>query len=241
MDRLNEILKNNHSSCILFPDSNDVEDDIDKDDKDNNTKDNNKDNKDTNDNNKDNKKDYKNINNDNKKDNNKDNKKILSVEELFNKNKTNTFKSYESNKLNIIVPDGSWECAKAIVREIRKEVTSIQTPCVSLDMDIVSLHHSSLIEALKLGQGLGRISTLEAIAIFKKQSGNIINYNDLINCLQPLVNYININFNSSNNTIINDNNRFDNNVKEIKNKCLSMMLNDLKDIPIIPIPYGLRR
>lgn len=222
MNRLNEILKNNESSFILFPDDNDVEDNNNNC---NNIKDNN---------------------------NNYKKKNILSVEELINKHKIiKTYESNESNKLNelnklnIIVPDGSWECAKALVREIRKQVTSLQVPCVSLDMTIVSIHHSTLIEALKEGQGLGRISTLEAIAIFLKQSGNITNYNDLIICLQPLVNYININFNSNNNMKTNNNINNSNNkldiVNENMNNCLNMLLNDLKDIPFISIPYGLRR
>ena len=68
---------------------------------------------------------------------------------------------------NIIVPDGSWECCRAMVnalhaRQIQNSTNQLRY--VHLDKDRVA-YHSPLIESLKAGQGLGRISTLEAIAL----------------------------------------------------------------------------
>ena len=68
----------------------------------------------------------------------------------------------------IIVPDGSWECCRAMVnalhaRQIQNSTNQLRY--VHLDKDRVAAYHSPLIESLKAGQGLGRISTLEAIAL----------------------------------------------------------------------------
>jgi len=43
---------------------------------------------------------------------------------------------------------------------------------VALSPNAVAEHHSPLIEALKTGQGQGRISTLEACALFLREAGH---------------------------------------------------------------------
>jgi protein-L-isoaspartate(D-aspartate) O-methyltransferase len=69
------------------------------------------------------------------------------------------------SKMTIIVPDGTWENARAIVAEIRRVVSQDQLPSFSLNPEVVGRHFSPLIETLKEGQGVGRITTLEACAL----------------------------------------------------------------------------
>eukprot|EP01036_Dinobryon_divergens_P022342 gene22341-30587_t len=74
-------------------------------------------------------------------------------------------KGISGSKITIIVPDGTWENARAIVNEIRRKVSHDQLPSYSLNPEIVERHFSPLIESLKEGQGMGRITTLEACAL----------------------------------------------------------------------------
>ena len=74
--------------------------------------------------------------------------------------------------LTIIVPDGSWECARALVRALLQSAGKeggARRPhnhlrCIALDEARVRRHVSPLIDALHCGAGRGRISTLEACA-----------------------------------------------------------------------------
>ena len=82
----------------------------------------------------------------------------------------------KGERRTLVVPDGSWECARAVVRELRSRLARLgkppaALPFVPLDDSKVKLHHSPLIEALKAGQGQGRISTLEACALFLREAG----------------------------------------------------------------------
>jgi protein-L-isoaspartate(D-aspartate) O-methyltransferase len=84
--------------------------------------------------------------------------------------------SSTTTTIDIIVPDGSWECCRAMVEALheRQTLDSAKRICyVRLDEDRVAAYHSPLIEALKAGQGQGRISTLEAIALFLDEASNI--------------------------------------------------------------------
>ena len=71
--------------------------------------------------------------------------------------------------LTVLVPDGSWECARALVTEFHRRARK-QLQCVSLDPDRVSLQTSPLLEALHPGAGKGRVSTLEACALFLEET-----------------------------------------------------------------------
>ena len=73
--------------------------------------------------------------------------------------------------LTLVVPDGSWEAARAIVHAMQRlapPASSERRPLrhVGLDERRIARHTSPLIEALRAGAGLGRISTLEACALF---------------------------------------------------------------------------
>ena len=117
----------------------------------------------------------------------------ISVSEMFEqiKDSTTAFapcSNTSSNIINIIVPDGSWECCRAMVRVLERCGTDLQ--CVRLDPDKVECHRSPLIEALKSGQGQGRISTLEAIALFLQEAAETMETMEIIetmgieNCLK---------------------------------------------------------
>ena len=71
--------------------------------------------------------------------------------------------------VTVIVPDGSWEHVKAMVKSLvsrAKVKYGNDLGCVRLVDSNVQAHTSPLIEALQKGQGTGRLSTLEACAIF---------------------------------------------------------------------------
>ena len=62
------------------------------------------------------------------------------------------------------MPDGSWECARALVVELRRRCAPHALRCVHLDAARVAAHTSPLLDALHPGAGRGRLSTLEACA-----------------------------------------------------------------------------
>jgi hypothetical protein len=69
--------------------------------------------------------------------------------------------------LTLIVPDGPWDCTRALVRvlEQRAAAGGWRLRRMVLDDAVVSGHQSQLIEALQSGAGRGRVSTLEACAL----------------------------------------------------------------------------
>ncbi|KAL1526855.1 hypothetical protein AB1Y20_015547 [Prymnesium parvum] len=71
--------------------------------------------------------------------------------------------------LTVLVPDGTWEWARAIVRMLHARSVA-QLPLVALDEAEVSRHHSALLEALRPGAGRGRLSTMEACALFLSEA-----------------------------------------------------------------------
>ena len=78
--------------------------------------------------------------------------------------------------VTVIVPDGSWRMSEALTRRILKRgielgVSPAELPCVSLERAAVAQHRSPLIDALKPGKGSGRLSTLEAMALFLHEFG----------------------------------------------------------------------
>lgn len=107
---------------------------------------------------------------------------------------TDTRACQENVRTTIIIPDGSWECTKAMVKEMRKQVSPALIPNIALDVETVATHHSPLIEALKSGQGTGRISTLEACGLFLRGVGYEAVSSKLMCCLDPLVKYVKSHF-----------------------------------------------
>ena len=102
----------------------------------------------------------------------------------------NSFVNSQHNglrELTVIVPDGSWANASQLVKAMQS-VERISL--VALDAVSVSDHHSPLIEALKAGQGQGRISTLEACVLFLKEAMASEYAEMLMTQLNPLVKYI---------------------------------------------------
>lgn len=70
--------------------------------------------------------------------------------------------------MTVLVPDGPWECARALVRELeRRSATGFgrKLQRMVLDDQVVAGYESKLIEALKAGAGRGRVSTIEACAL----------------------------------------------------------------------------
>ena len=67
--------------------------------------------------------------------------------------------------MTVLVPDGSWECARALVRDLEARAPP-RTPLrsITLDASAIALRTSPLLEALHQGSGQGRLSTLEAAA-----------------------------------------------------------------------------
>ena len=99
--------------------------------------------------------------------------------------------SIEESRMTVIVPDGSWENARAIWKEIRKKVSKEIVPNYTLKQDLVDQHFSPLIESLKGGQGMGRISTLEACAIFMQETGQSAHLvEQMLDGLSPLVEFV---------------------------------------------------
>jgi protein-L-isoaspartate(D-aspartate) O-methyltransferase len=73
----------------------------------------------------------------------------------------------------ILVPDGSWQCTRALLHDLEGRTMAKPLVRVRLNEDRVARCTSPLIDALKPGQGLGRISTLEAIALFLSEAAEI--------------------------------------------------------------------
>ena len=76
-------------------------------------------------------------------------------------------------RLVILVPDGSWECAKALVADVRRRAahyTDAPIRYVYLDPSRVAAHSSPLLDALHAGAGRGRLSTIEACALFLEEA-----------------------------------------------------------------------
>ena len=89
----------------------------------------------------------------------------------------------------VIVPDGSWECAKALVAEIQRRAgRSIKL--LELDRDRVAATTSQLIDALHHGSGCGRISTLEACAQLIEEAGDSERARRVVDAMAPLVQHI---------------------------------------------------
>lgn len=87
--------------------------------------------------------------------------------------------SQEENSLTVLVPDGSWDCARAVVRKIialRNSLTASDIAprrplrFVRLSDKLVAQHTSSIIDALRAGAGKGRLSTLEAMAMLPAEA-----------------------------------------------------------------------
>ena len=75
-----------------------------------------------------------------------------------------------SDVSNVIVVDGSWKNCHAMVDDMTRINPKLRF--VRLNENSVASFHSPLIESLKAGQGLGRISTLEAMALFLRETGH---------------------------------------------------------------------
>ena len=74
----------------------------------------------------------------------------------------------QATVMTVVVPDGSWEHAHALVRALAVRRTALGLMphrYVRLADLTVEQHESPLIEALKAGAGRGRLSTLEACAM----------------------------------------------------------------------------
>ena len=89
----------------------------------------------------------------------------------------------------VIVPDGSWECAKALVAEIQRRAGR-RIKLLELDRDRVAATTSQLIDALHHGSGCGRISTLEACAQLIEEAGDSERARRVVDAMAPLVQYI---------------------------------------------------
>ena len=96
--------------------------------------------------------------------------------------------SSTSTSINILVPDGSWECCRSIVQDMSRMNTSIQF--VRLNQKKVNKYQSPLIEALKEGQGQGRITTLEACALLCAEMNQQQMYHQMLQCMKGLTEYI---------------------------------------------------
>ena len=103
----------------------------------------------------------------------------------------------------VLVPDGSWFNAKALVAFMQRLLATRSVPLpskpfVRLDDGPIAAYTSPLIEALNAGSGRGRVSTLEAMAFFLEEAsgGELAGAHprlDLGACgkvLQPLVSYV---------------------------------------------------
>ena len=155
----------------------------------------------------------------------------------------NSNRSSSQPTLTIIVPDGPWDGARAMVESFKRRVSPDKSmpPLMQLDETLVANTFSPLIDALKAGQGKGRISTLEACAILLQQIGHVEAAQCLVDCLQPLVESIHqsaLNFKviaggeCCNKTV--------NNVLRY-NQMLHCLLEVVKQITPIPVPVGLRK
>ena len=75
----------------------------------------------------------------------------------------------DAEELTVLVPDGSWDCARALVRDLERRRKTLRPGSalrfVRLGDEVVAAHTSSIIEALRSGAGSGRLSTLEAMAL----------------------------------------------------------------------------
>lgn len=156
---------------------------------------------------------------------------------------SNSNRSSSRPTLTIIVPDGPWDGARAMVEAFMRGVSPNKSilPLMQLDETIVANTFSPLIDALKAGQGKGRISTLEACGILLQQIGHVEAAQCLLDCLQPLVESIYQSAPSCSKVIATGEcNRSVNHVQRY-NQMLHCLLEVVKQITPIPVPVGLRR
>lgn len=78
---------------------------------------------------------------------------------------------YESASVVVLVPDGSWEHARALLRALRKRQPALRT--MRLRDASVKCYFSPLIDVLKHGAGKGRVSTFEACALLMEEAAHI--------------------------------------------------------------------
>ena len=99
---------------------------------------------------------------------------LTSVQRVDMQSARSTIGSEDAVTLTVLVPDGSWDCARALVRALvalRCSLTASNgapgSPMrfIRLSDDLVAHHTSSIIDALRTGAGKGRLSTLEAMAM----------------------------------------------------------------------------
>tara|TARA_B110000091_G_C13796775_1_gene468221 strand:- start:51 stop:2345 length:2295 start_codon:yes stop_codon:yes gene_type:complete len=116
--------------------------------------------------------------------------RTYSVDEMMQQVQTNNNNTTDDNfNVNIVVPDGSWECCRSLVSEMER-LSHSTIKYVTLNATQVATFHSPLIEALKKGQGLGRISTLEACALLFREMGDETASLALLQALVPLTNFV---------------------------------------------------
>lgn len=85
-------------------------------------------------------------------------------------------------RLTVLVPDGSWDCARALVRALVSMRRSLVAKngaggplrFIRLSDDLVAQHTSSIIDTLRTGAGKGRLSTLEAMAMVPAEAAGAI-------------------------------------------------------------------
>ena len=92
--------------------------------------------------------------------------------------------SEDATTVTVLVPDGSWDCARALVRALialRCSLTASNgapgSPLrfIRLSDNLVAHHTSSIIDALRTGAGKGRLSTLEAMAMVPVEAATTTN------------------------------------------------------------------
>lgn len=85
-------------------------------------------------------------------------------------------------RLTVLVPDGSWDCARALVRALialRRSLLGSNNEAggplrfIRLTDDVVAQYTSSIIDALRTGAGKGRLSTLEAMAMVPAEAARV--------------------------------------------------------------------
>ena len=88
----------------------------------------------------------------------------------------------DSPHITVLVPDGSWEQARALVRMLTSRAPEGRLRYVALDAGSVATHESSYIEAMRAGCGRGRLATLEACALFLREAATAVVERGLCNC-----------------------------------------------------------
>lgn len=92
-------------------------------------------------------------------------------------------------EVTVVVPDGSSEGARALVQELLPASLGhgARLPLVRLDEAAVRASDSALLNALHAGAGKGRLSTLEAVAMFLREAGDERSADALLGGLDELV------------------------------------------------------